>query len=80
MLAFEDIRPGARLRGLAAVGVAEIVQVARYGADALNLVFRANGRVGEHLLYRGDETALELVEAGRALRVRRGRPAAAACV
>jgi hypothetical protein len=66
VLAFDDIKPGSRLRGLAGSGVAEIVQVARFGADALNLVFRANGRVGERLLYRGEETALELVEAGRA--------------
>jgi SNF2 family DNA or RNA helicase len=66
MLAFDDIKPGSRLRGLAGAGVAEIVQVARFGADALNLVFRANGRVGERLLYRGEETSLELVEAGRA--------------
>jgi superfamily II DNA or RNA helicase len=66
MLAFNDIKPGARLRGLDSAGIAEIVQVARFGADALNLVFRANGRVGERLLYRGEEAALELVEAGRA--------------
>jgi hypothetical protein len=35
---------GARLRGLDSGGVAEIVQVARFGAHALNLVFRVNGR------------------------------------
>jgi superfamily II DNA or RNA helicase len=66
MLAFDDITPGARLRGLDPSGVAEVVQVARFGADALNLIFRANGRVGERLLYRGEEASLELVDAGRA--------------
>jgi hypothetical protein len=66
MLSFDDIRPGARVRGLDPGGVAEIVQVAHFGADALNLVFRANGRVGERLFYRGEETALDLVETGRA--------------
>ncbi len=66
MLAFDDIKPGARLRGLDPGGVAEIVQVARFGADAVNLVFRANGKVGERLLYRGEEGVLELVAAGRA--------------
>jgi SNF2 family DNA or RNA helicase len=66
VLAFEDIKPGSRLRGLAGTGVAEVVQVARFGADAVNLVFRANGQVGERLLYRGEETSLELVETGRA--------------
>lgn len=66
MTAFDDIRPGSRLRGLDAAGIAEIVQVARFGADALNLVFRVNGRVGERLVYRGEEASFELVEAGRA--------------
>ncbi len=62
---FEDLKPGARLRGLAASSVAEIVQVSRFGADALNVVFRADGRVGERLVYRGEETAFEFVEGGR---------------
>lgn len=66
MAAFDDIKPGSRLRGLDAAGTAEIVQVARFGADALNLVFRVNGRVGERLVYRGEEASFELVEAGRA--------------
>jgi len=66
MLAFEDIKPGARLRGLDSAGIAEVVQVSRFGADALNLVFRVHGRVAERLVYRGEETSFELVEAGRA--------------
>ncbi len=65
MEAFESIKPGSRIRGLEAAGVAEIVQVARFGPDALNLVFRVNGRVGERLVYRGDEAAFEFVEQGR---------------
>jgi SNF2 family DNA or RNA helicase len=40
------------------------VQVARFGADALNLVFRVDGRVAERLVYRGEESAFELDEAG----------------
>jgi hypothetical protein len=64
---FDDIKPGTRLRGLDGSGIAEIVQVARFGEDALNLVFRVNGRVAERLVYRGEETAFEIVEAGRAL-------------
>jgi superfamily II DNA or RNA helicase len=64
---FDDIKPGARLRGVDGGGIAEIVQVARFGADALNLVFRVNGRVAERLVYRGEETAFEIFEAGRAL-------------
>jgi superfamily II DNA or RNA helicase len=64
---FDDIRPGASLRGLDNGGIAEIVQVSRFGPDALNLVFRVNGRVAERLLYRGEESAFEVIEAGRAL-------------
>jgi hypothetical protein len=60
MLAFEDIKPGSRLRGLDAAGIAEVVQVSRFGADAVNLVFRVNGRVAERLVYRGEETSFEL--------------------
>src|SRR5450432_1674672 len=65
MTVFEDIRPGARFRGLDPGGVAEIVQIARFGSDALNLVFRVNGRVGERLVYRGEEGGFEFLEAGR---------------
>jgi hypothetical protein len=36
-LRLEEIKPGSRLRGLDPEGVAGIVQVARFGADALNL-------------------------------------------
>jgi SNF2 family DNA or RNA helicase len=66
MVALEEIKPGSRLRGLDPEGVAEVVQIARFGADALNLVFRVNGRVGERLVYRGEETAFEQIEPGRA--------------
>jgi hypothetical protein len=62
---FEQIKPGARLKGLDPGGVAEIVQVARFGGDALNVVYRVNGRIGERLLYRGEETGFEFIEAGR---------------
>jgi SNF2 family DNA or RNA helicase len=65
MPAFEEIKPGARLRGLDPAGVAEVVQVARFGADALNLVFRVDGRVGERLVFRGEESGFEFVAAGR---------------
>jgi hypothetical protein len=48
---FEDIKPGTRLLGLDPSGIAEVVQVARFGPDAVNLVFRVDGRVGERLVY-----------------------------
>lgn len=65
MVSFDELKPGARLKGLEANGIAEIVQVSRFGQDALNLIFRVDGRVGERLVYRGDETGFEFIEAGR---------------
>src|SRR4051812_46421172 len=38
MLALEDRRPRSRLRGFDPVGIAEVVQVARFGSDVLNLL------------------------------------------
>jgi len=66
MPAFEEIKPGTRLKGLDASGVAEVVSVSRFGPDALNLVFRVDGKVAERLVYRGEETGFEFVSAGRA--------------
>jgi hypothetical protein len=40
MPAFEHIKPGSRLRGLDPEGAAEVVQVARFGPNALSLVRR----------------------------------------
>lgn len=65
MAKFEDIRPGARLRGLDSTGTAEVVQVSHFGPDALNLVFRVAGRVVERLVYRGEEAGFEFLEAGQ---------------
>ena len=65
MLNFDNILPGARIRGLTGSGVAEIVSVAKFGPDAINVVFRENGKVGERLLYRGDEAACSLEDHGR---------------
>lgn len=64
---FEQIQPGARLRGLVPSAVAEVVQVSRYDANSLNVVFRADGRVDERLVYRGEEAGFELVQQGRGL-------------
>src|SRR5258708_37341405 len=66
MPAFEDIKPGTRLKGLDPAGVAEVVSVSRFGPGALNLVFRVDGKVAERLVYRGEETGFEIVSAGRA--------------
>ena len=66
MSSFEEIKPGARLKGLDTAGIAEIVSVSRFGPDAVNLVFRAGGRVSERLVYRGEESSFEFLSEGRA--------------
>ncbi|TGQ89973.1 DUF3883 domain-containing protein [Mesorhizobium sp. M8A.F.Ca.ET.208.01.1.1] len=65
MSTFEDIKPGARIKGLDPTGIAEVVSVSRFGADALNLVFRVGGRVAERLVYRGEETGFDFASGGR---------------
>ena len=45
--------------------IAEIVQVSKFNLDALNVVFRVDGKIGERLVFRGDEIAFEIVELGR---------------
>jgi hypothetical protein len=52
MLNFADIRTGARIEGIDGPGVADIIDVNPFGADALNVVYRVNGRVAEKLIYR----------------------------
>lgn len=64
--AFEGIKPGARLQGLDPSGIAEVVSVSKFGNDAINLVFRVDGKVAERLVYRGEETGFEFVSPGRA--------------
>src|SRR5260370_37870391 len=63
---FEQIKPGTRLKGLDSAGIAEVVSVSKFGSDAINLVFRVDGKVAERLVYRGEETSFEFVSAGRA--------------
>lgn len=65
MLDFDKILPGARIRGFSIEGIAEVVSVAKFGPDAINIVYRENGKVDQRLLYRGDESGLTLVENGR---------------
>jgi hypothetical protein len=59
-----NIKPGSGLRGLDPSGVAYVVPVTGFGPDALNVVFRANSRVGERLVTRGEEVGSEFVEPG----------------
>jgi superfamily II DNA or RNA helicase len=65
MMQFDQIGPGMKMRGLDGPRTVEVVSVARYGADALNVVFRVDGKVGERLVYRGEESAFDLIDPGR---------------
>jgi superfamily II DNA or RNA helicase len=65
MMQFDQIGPGMKMRGLDGPKTVEVVSVARYGADALNVVFRVDGKIGERLVYRGEESAFELIDPGR---------------
>lgn len=62
---FDDIRPGARISGLHGSSVSEVVSVTKFGSDAINLVFRSEGKVHERLLYRGEEAGLVFDSGGR---------------
>ena len=62
---FEDLKPGSRVKGLDLSGIAEVVSVSRFGADAINLVYRVAGKVGERLVYRGEETSFEIITSGQ---------------
>jgi hypothetical protein len=65
MTAFENIKPGSGLRGFDTSGLAEIVQITRFGPDALNVVFRVDGCVDQRLVMRGEEIGFEVAEPGR---------------
>jgi superfamily II DNA or RNA helicase len=65
MRGFDEIKPGARLAGLHGGGISEVVSVSKFGPDAINLVFRADGKVHERLLYRGEEAQFVFEDGGR---------------
>src|SRR5271168_4127715 len=66
MAVLEDLTPGASIRGLLPNGLVAVVSVQWFGADALELTYKlASGKVANELLYRNDESRLEIVEAGR---------------
>lgn len=67
MVSLEDLKQGASVRGIAPGG--EIVTVERVrwaGSAAIELIYKdASGAVDNQLLFRGDESKLEIVEEGR---------------
>ncbi|WP_289020046.1 helicase-related protein [Desulfobacter postgatei] len=66
MIRLEDLKPNATLRGLLSDGMVTVVNIQWFGSEALELTYKTpNGRVANELIYRSDESRLELVEQGR---------------
>ncbi len=62
----EDLRANAAVRGVLADGLATVVSVQWFGSEALELTYKTPaGKVANELLYRDDESRLEIVEVGR---------------
>src|SRR5262245_50019967 len=66
-ITLEDLTPGARVRGVLPDRTVTVVATEWHGTQALTLTYRDDqGRVDHGLLYRANEAALEVEEAGRA--------------
>ena len=67
MLKLEDIVADAQVRGLHGAGIATIIRAAPAGDGALTVYYKNDdGGMGEQLLFRSDESRLELARQGRA--------------
>jgi len=66
MAHLEDLQPNASVRGILPDRLVTVVNVQWFGSEALELTYKdPSGRVANVLLYRHDETNLEVVELGR---------------
>jgi len=66
MATLEQLQAGTLINGLVPNGVAKVVNVEWYGDQAIKVVFEdTNGGVKNRLLYRTDESKLEIVVQGR---------------
>jgi len=66
MTSLEDLTPGTSLRGILPDSLVMVVNVNRYGSEAVELIYKdASGRLDSRLLYRDDEPSIELVSVGR---------------
>jgi superfamily II DNA or RNA helicase len=65
-LKLEQLQPNAAVRGLLPDALVTVVSVQWFGSDAIELTYKTPaGRVANELVYRHDESRLELVEQGR---------------
>jgi SNF2 family DNA or RNA helicase len=62
----EDLQPNAAVRGVLPAGLITVVNIKWFGSDALELTYKdVAGKVANELLYRHDESRLEIVQEGR---------------
>ena len=62
----EDLQANAAVRGVLADSLVTVVSVQWFGSEALELTYKTPaGKVANELLYRDDESRLEIVEVGR---------------
>lgn len=66
MLKLEDIKKDAQISGIQTHAIVRIIQVERVGESAITVYYKDNqGRLGEQMLFRSDESRLTLAEVGR---------------
>ena len=66
MSSLEELQPQTAVRGILADSLVTVVNVQWFGTDALELTYKdPGGKVANTLLYRNDESRLEVIEQGR---------------
>ena len=66
MVKLEDIKKDAQLRGIEPEEIVRVVTVDPVGDNAVTVYYKTNqGRLGEQMLFRSDESRLEFAQAGR---------------
>ena len=65
-MTLEDLQPNAAVRGILTDGLVVVVSVQWFGSEALELTYKTpDGKVANELLYRSDETRIEVAEQGQ---------------
>ena len=66
MSRLEDLQPNTALRGILPDSLVTIVNVTWFGSNAVEIIYKApTGGVAEQILYRDDESRIEVVKQGR---------------
>jgi superfamily II DNA or RNA helicase len=65
MTRLEHIVPGSRIRGIAGDEFVEVLAARSFGPDAVEVTYKASGRVDQTVLFRSSESELELATPSR---------------